>query len=247
MCRVDFLPQVSVSILIYADVPMYRDVNQGSEFHKTRILPAEPFTLKLTFMNKLLLAFAIAASFVYHVAAQGNTRLFLDVPNLYVTSPDLKNVGNRVGMGLGFAMNVGTHWSVARLGIGASVTADPQSNDFEKSLITTPFALLEAGAGKYRSNGDRCAKTKRAAYTAMGKAGLRYYFDTRKSEVGVELDDTGYGVDYTVGAELGYFYIRDVFRNFEVVMDANYHIKAKVISATFGFKFFLNLKADRPY
>ena len=136
---------------------------------------------------------------------------------------------------------------MARIGIGANLTANPKSKDFEKSLITTPYALLEAGAGKYRSNGDRCAKTKRAAFTALGKAGLRYYFDTRKSEPGVTRDDTGYGVDYTVGTELGYFYIRDVFKNFEIVLDANYHIKAKVISATFGFKLFLNLKANRDY
>ena len=198
-------------------------------------------------MNKFLLAFTLLASFVYRIEAQDKTRLFLDVPNMYVVAPDLEHVGNRLGLGLGFAMNVGTHWSVARLGIGATVTADPQSKDFENSLITTPYALIEAGAGKYRSNGDRCAKTKSAAFTAMGKAGLRYYFDTRKSEPGVELDDKGFGVDYTVGAELGYFYIRDIFRNFEVVFDVNYHIKAKVISATFGFKFFLNLKANRNY
>jgi hypothetical protein len=198
-------------------------------------------------MNKFLLAFTLLASFVYRSEAQDKTRLFLDVPNMYVVAPDLEHVGNRLGLGLGFAMNVGTHWSVARLGIGANVTADPQNKDFESSLITTPYALIEAGAGKYRSNGDRCAKTKRAAFTAMGKAGLRYYFDTRKSEPGVELDDNGFGVDYTVGAELGYFYIRDIFRNFEVVFDTNYHIKAKVISATFGFKFFLNLKANRNY
>lgn len=196
-------------------------------------------------MNKILLAFAMAASLSYHASAQNNTRLFLDVPAIYLAAPDLEHAGNRLGLGAGFAMNVGTHWSVARLGIGANVTADPQSNDFESSLITTPYALIEAGAGKYRSNGDRCAKTKRAAFTTLGKAGVRYYFDTRKSEPGVELDDTGYGIDYTVGAELGYFYIRDIFKNFEVVLDANYHIKAKVISATFGFKMFLNLKANR--
>jgi hypothetical protein len=198
-------------------------------------------------MNKFLLAFVLATTLLSRADAQNSARLFLDVPNIYVTSPDLENAGNRLGLGAAFAMNVGTHWSVARLGIGANVTADPQSDDFESSIITTPFALIEAGAGKYRSNGDRCAKTKRAAFTAMGKAGMRYYFDTRKSEPGVELDDTGYGIDYTVGAELGYFYIRDIFKNFEVVMDANYHIQAKVVSATFGFKMFLNLKADRPY
>ncbi len=195
-------------------------------------------------MNKLLLAFALVLSLIYRMEAQ---RLFLDVPSIYLTTPDVEHAGNKLGLGAGFAMNVGTHWSVARLGIGASVTADPQSDDFEKSINTTPYALIEVGAGKYRSNGDRCAKTKRAAFTAMGKAGLRYYFDTRKSEPGIELDDAGYGVDYTVGAELGYFYIRDVFKNMEVVMDANYHTQAKVISVSFGFKLFLNLKADRPY
>lgn len=198
-------------------------------------------------MNKFLLALAAFAALHLQSNAQSSARLFLDVPSIHVIAPDLENVGHRAGLGAGFAMNVGTHWSVARFGLGAHVTADPQSDDFENSIITTPYALLEAGAGKYRSNGDQCAKTKRGAFTAMGKAGVRYYLDTRKAEDGVELDDTGYGIDYTVGVELGYFYIRDVFKNLEVVMDANYHLQSKMISATFGFKLFLNLKADRPY
>lgn len=198
-------------------------------------------------MNKYLLAFAVLVSLNSSLYAQSEARLFLDVPSIYVAAPNVKKIGNQAGLGLGFAMNVGTHWSVARLGVGVHATADPQSKDFESSLITTPYGLFEVGGGKYRSNGDRCAKTKRAAFTTLAKAGLRYYFDTRKAEQGVPLDKTGYGIDYTVGAELGYFYIRDVFKNFEVVFDANYHVKAKVISANFGFKLFLNLKADRPY
>ncbi len=198
-------------------------------------------------MNKFLLAFAVLASFHFSATAQNKSRLFLDVPSIYAVAPDVEHVANRLGLGLGMAMNVGTHWSVARLGIGAHVTTDPQTKDFENSIITTPYALVEGGLGKYRSNGDQCAKTKRAAFTAMGKAGVRYQFDTRKSELGVTLDDTGYGIDYTVGAELGYFYIRDMYKNFDVVMDANYLIKAKVISVTFGFKFFLNLRASRDY
>lgn len=196
-------------------------------------------------MNKYLLAFAVMASLIYRAEAQEQSRLFLDVASIYVTTPNVEQADTIAGLGFGVAMNVGTHWSVARLGIGANVTANPTGDDFEGSLNWTPYALIEAGAGKYRSNGDRCAQTKRAAFTAMGKAGLRYYFDTRKSEPGVELNDTGYGIDYTVGAEFGYFYIRDVFKNFEVVLDANYHIKAKVISLNFGFKTFLNLRADR--
>ena len=85
-------------------------------------------------MNKLLLALALYASIYYNATAQGGTRLFLDVPSIYVAAPDVENIANRAGLGLGFAMNVGTHWSVARLGIGAHVTADPQSNDFENSI-----------------------------------------------------------------------------------------------------------------
>jgi len=198
-------------------------------------------------MNKILLAFSLLASLHFSATAQDKSRLFLDVPAIHVVAPDVENVANRLGLGLGMAMNVGTHWSVARLGIGAHVTADPQSNEFENSIITTPYALIEGGLGKYRSNGDRCAKTKRAAFTAMGKAGVRYQFDTRSLKPAVEPDNNGYGIDYTVGTELGYFYIRDVFKNFEVLMDANYHIQAKVISVTFGFKMFLNLRASRDY
>lgn len=198
-------------------------------------------------MNKVLLAFIFSLFLVGQSYAQGNARLFLDVPSIYLTAPDVEHIANRLGLGAGFAMNVGTHWSVARLGIGAHVTADPKAEEFEKSIVTTPYALIEAGAGKYRSNGDRCAKTKRAAFTAMGKVGVRYQFDTRKEEPGVELDDNGYGIDYTLGAELGYFYIRDIFKNMEVVADVNYFTQAKIIAVNFGFKLFLNLKADRPY
>ena len=198
-------------------------------------------------MKKYFLAPALVVCVLHGVIAQNNARLFLDVPSIYVTAPDLEQAAKRVGLGLGFALNVGTHWSVARLGIGANMTADPNTDDFERSFQATPYALLEAGAGKYRSNGDQCAKTKRSAFTAMGKAGIRYYFDTRKTEPNVVLDDTGFGLDYTVGTELGYFYIRDVFKNVEFVFDANYHIKAKIISGSLGFKMFLNLKADRDY
>ncbi|MBL7828142.1 MAG: hypothetical protein JNJ57_16040 [Saprospiraceae bacterium] len=197
-------------------------------------------------MNKILLALC-SVVLLNTLQAQEGPRLFLDVPHIHLIAPDVENIGNRLGLGAGLAMNVGTHWSVARLGLGAHVSADPQSDDFENSIITTPYALIEAGAGKYRSNGDRCAKTKRAAFTAMGKAGILYNFDTRKEKDGIELDKSGYGIDYTVGAELGYFYIRDIFKNMEVVFDARYHINAKVISTTFGFKMFLNLKAERPY
>jgi hypothetical protein len=195
-------------------------------------------------MNKLLLPLCVFSALTTSVYAQEGPRMFMDVPAIFVAAPDFENIKTNIGLGGAFAFNVGTHWSVVRVGAGVQATADPKE-DLQESLATTPFALFEAGGGMYRSNGDRCARTKRAAFTVLGKGGLRYYFDTR-DEVASQ-DDTGYGLDYTVGAELGYFYIRDMFRNFEVVADINYHFNAERLSLTLGFKHFLNLRATRPY
>lgn len=58
-------------------------------------------------------------------------------------------------------------------------------------------------------------------------------------------EDKYYGMDYTVGAELGYFYIRDVFKNYEVLLTTDYYTRAKVLGVTAGFKLFLNLRGQR--
>ncbi len=185
-----------------------------------------------------LLICLIAAAFTARAQYSG-PRLFLDIPSIYFAAPDVEHIGDRLGAGAEAAMNVGTHWGVARLGGGATFTLDPNADDVGESFLTTPYAILEAGAGMYRSNGNKCAKTHANAFTAMAKGGLFYNF--AKEEEGVEIQR----LDYTVGAELGYFYIADIFRNFEVVLDARYHTQAKVISANFGFKLFLNLRANR--
>ena len=175
--------------------------------------------------------------------AQTLPRLFLDVPHIYFTAPDVENINHLMGVGAGAAFNVGTHWGVARIGGGADFTVDPKSNDIGDSFQTIPYGMLEAGVGIYRSNGNKCARTNRGAFTAMGKIGGRYRFDTRDL---VLLDDTElYGTDFTVGAELGYFYIRDIFRNYEFSMSADYYTQAKVLSVSAGFKLFLNLRANR--
>jgi hypothetical protein len=181
---------------------------------------------KTIFPLFVLLAACVTAS------AQGLPRLFLDIPHIYFAAPDVEKVGNLLGAGAEAAFNVGTHWSVARIGGGATFTMDPQADEVSESFLTTPYAKLEVGLGKYRSNGNQCAKTKQSAYTAMAKGGLRYNFQAEQ-------------LDYTLGAEFGYFFIRDVFRNMEISLSGDYYTKAKVIGATFGFKFFLNLKADR--
>lgn len=182
---------------------------------------------KLFFCAALLLAAASTATAQY-----GGPRLFLDIPSMYITTPDVSKIGNRAGAGVDVAMNVGSHWSVARAGGGATFTLDPKAEDVGNSFSTNPFIFLEAGAGPYRTNGNQCAKSRQNAFTAIGKAGIRYDFQAKE-------------VDYTLGAELGYFFIRDVFRNTEVVASANYLTQAQVVAVNFGFKFFLNLRANR--
>jgi hypothetical protein len=177
-----------------------------------------------------ILLFACAAAL--SARAQGLPRLFLDIPYIFVAAPDVEKVGNLLGAGAEASFNVGTHWSVARLGGGAVFSLDPKSNDVGASFLTSPFAKFEVGLGKYRSNGNQCAKTKQSAYTAMARGGLRYNFEAEM-------------MDYTLGAEFGYFFIRDIFRNMEISLSGDYYTQAKVFGASFGFKLFLNLKADR--
>lgn len=182
--------------------------------------------MKKSYFVALFMAVACSAM------AQGGPRLFLDIPNIYITAPDVEKIGNLLGAGVETAMNVGTHWSVARVGGGAVFSLDPKSDDVGKSFLTSPYVLTEVGLGKYRSNGKKCAKTNQAAFTAMGKGGVRYDFEAKD-------------VDYTLGAEFGYFFIRDIFKNYEIFLNGNYYTQAKVVSASFGFKLFLNLKANR--
>lgn len=188
-------------------------------------------------MKKHLLWAALLAMTLTAQAQYGGPRLFLDVPVIYFAAPDVENIGNNLGAGAEVAMNVGTHWSVARLGGGAMFTLDPKADDIGKSFLTSPYAILEAGAGMYRSNGNKCAKTHANAFTVIAKGGLFYNFAKEKEGVEVER------LDYTVGAEFGYFFIADVFRNFEIFLDGRYHTKSEAISGRFGFKMFLNLRA----
>jgi len=170
-------------------------------------------------------------------------RLFLDVPHIYFAAPDAERIGNRLGAGAEVAMNIGTHWSMARLGAGTTFTFDPQSDEFEKTTLWGPYALLEAGAGLYRSNGNQCAKDRQSAFTALGKVGMRYDFNSKAVPVADTPEETPNQLDFTLGVELGYFFIRDEFRNMEVVASGNYLVNAKAIAASIGFKFFLNLRA----
>lgn len=196
-------------------------------------------------MKKSFLLLAAYMAFSASSLAQQTAkipRLFLDIPVIHLAAPDVTLVGNRIGVGAATAMNFATHWSTARIGGGAVFSMDPQSKNVEETFVTTPYALIEVGAGKYRTNGNQCSKTKSKAFTAMAKAGVRYAFITEAYEPEGEVPEK---FDVTVGAEFGYFFIRDMFKNTEVFLDANYFVNSKVISANFGFKMFLNLRADR--
>ena len=196
-------------------------------------------------MKKHFLLFASCVAFSIPAISQQTAklpRLFLDIPMVHLAAPDVTLVGNRLGVGVGTAMNVATHWSTARLGGGAVFSMDPQSREVQETFVTSPYMLFEVGAGKYRTNGNQCSKTKSKAFTAMAKAGVRYAFISEALEPEGEVPDK---FDVTVGAELGYFFIRDVFKNTEVFLDGYYHVNSKIISANFGFKMFLNLRADR--
>ncbi len=183
----------------------------------------------------VLLTFSIGA-----LQAQTRARIFLDIPAIYLAAPDVENISRLAGLGAETALNVGTHWGVSRLGGGATFTLDPKSDDLGKSFNVNPYAMLEAGVGKYRSNGNRCARTKQNAYTILAKGGVRYNFFNK--DVREVLDKNG-EIDYTLGAEFSYFFIRDVFRNNEIFLAGNYLTQSKVISVNFGFKVFLNLRA----
>jgi hypothetical protein len=184
-------------------------------------------------MKKFIIPiFCLATAFA--AQAQNGARLFLDLPSIYLTAPNVEKVGNLLGAGAETAFNVGTHWCNARIGGGAVFSLDPKSNDLGASFLTSPYALTEVGLGRYRSNGNQCAKTHQSAFTAMVKGGVRYDFQAKK-------------IDYTVGGELAYFFIRDMFKNTEVFLDARYHTQAEAVAVNFGVKFFLNLKARRDY
>ena len=196
-------------------------------------------------MKKHFLLFVTCVAFSIPAISQQTAklpRLFLDIPIVHLAAHDVTLVGNRLGIGVGTAMNVATHWSTARLGGGAVFSMDPQSREVQETFVTSPYMLFEVGAGKYRTNGNQCSKTKSKAFTAMAKAGVSYAFISEALEPEGEVPDK---FDVTVGAELGYFFIRDVFKNTEVFLDGYYHVNAKIISANFGFKMFLNLRADR--
>lgn len=188
----------------------------------------------------LLLATTFCASAQY-----SGPRLFWDIPDFYAYTPDASALSDRVGIGAGTAFNVATYWGTARAGGGSTFTLEPNAEDVGDSFFATPYLFIEGGLGIYRSNGNRCAKSHQGAFTAMALAGLRQDFDTRSLSPADEADR--YGFNWVLGAELGYFFIRDVFQNTEFVLRGTYYPTPQVLALQFGFKHFLNVREMGRY
>ena len=196
----------------------------------------------MTPLNKILASLALSMLSISAFGQLDEARLFWDIPHFYLTAPDVTEIDQQVGAGLETAFNFAAHWGTLRAGAGANLTLNPTSDDIRSTLLTTPYFLFEAGAGMYRTNGNKCAKHDRAAFTAMGVIGLRYDIDNRDLVIpGTEAEP--FGLNWVVGAEFGWFLIRDIFRNTEIVLRGTYYPEAQVISGSLGFKFFLNCRA----
>ncbi len=193
-------------------------------------------------LSQLFFPLTICLFASFSAQSQYGPRLFLDGPAVYFVAPDVPEISNLLGLGTDLTMNIANHNGVIRFGGGSTFTVDPQNNDLLKTLLTTPYVKAEIGAGRYRSNGNKCAKTHRPAFTMMAKGGLRYDFFTPKNRP----DGTKSGqFDYSIGAEFGYFYIRDIIKNTELFASGNYFIKSQHVAVEFGFRTFFNLRGSR--
>lgn len=191
----------------------------------------------------LLILFACLLSSPLQAQYNG-ARYFWDIPSFFVTTPDVAEVKNRAGLGIATAFNVATHWGTARAGVGTTVTLNPTADDLGGTFRTIPFLHLEVGGGMYRTNGNKCAATHRGAFTAMPVLGLQYNFETVDLIAASESVD---GLRFLVGVELGYFFIRDILRNTEIVLRGNYYPDQEDLELNLGFKFFLNMREAGRY
>ena len=189
--------------------------------------------------NAILTLFLLTTCFSVHAQYSG-PRLFWDIPGIYLTAPDIAELNSQAGLGAETAFNVAAFWGTSRIGFGSTLTINPSSDDIPNTLVATPYFLLEGGAGIYRNNGNRCMQSNQNAFTAMAVLGLRYDYNTRPLVSALEIED--YGLNYLVGAELGYFFIRNMFRNTEVVLRGSYFPKRNEIAVNLGFKVFLNIR-----
>lgn len=190
--------------------------------------------LKWTLLVLLLAAWSQAYS------QYTGPRYFWDIPSIYATSLDALNFTDRVGLGAETTFNIASYWGTSRLGGGSTFTINPNAADVTDSFLAIPYFLVEGGAGMYRTNGNKCSVTNANAFTAMPVIGIRY--DLQSKALVAASENDLYGFKWGIGAELGWFLIRDVVRNTELVLRGTYYPQIDQLSLNFGFKFFLNMR-----
>jgi hypothetical protein len=168
-----------------------------------------------------------------------------DAPNVYITSKDLLNIPKQEGVGLDFGYGFGTHFMMIKPIVGIDVTADLGNKEIVKTLTYNPYAKLEVGLGKWRSNGQKCAKTNAHAFTLMVKGGLLYNFGKRKADIANDVPAIDPALDYFIAAEFGNFYIKDYRKNTEFYISPGWSFKRKALMLDVGFRTFINTIAPK--
>ena len=106
-------------------------------------------------MKLLTLIFCSLMAFSTHA----QLRSMIDAPSVYLTSRDIENALSQEGLGLDFGYAIGTHFFMTKISAGVNATADFDAEKIDKTIFINPFGRLEVGLGKWRSNGQKCAKT----------------------------------------------------------------------------------------
>ncbi|MBK6373520.1 MAG: hypothetical protein IPF67_10155 [Saprospiraceae bacterium] len=134
---------------------------------------------------------------------------------------------------------------MTKISAGVNATADFDAEKIDKTIFVNPFGRLEVGLGKWRSNGQKCAKTNSNAYTLLAKGGLVYNFGTKKADPENLIAERKANFDYFVGAELGLFFIKDMHKNSEYYLSGGYMLESKSIFGELGIRTFLNTLYSR--
>lgn len=195
-------------------------------------------------MKKFLLLIPVLF-FVCLSGVKAQLRSMLDLPNVYLTSKDVLNIPSQEGLGLDVGWGLGTHFLMIKPIVGIDVTADFGNAEIARTLTYNPYAKLELGAGKWRSNGQRCAKTNAYAYTLLAKGGIKYNFGKREANQEFTIDSIAPFLDYYVALEFANFFIKDMRKNTEFYLVPGYSLKTKNFFAEAGIRHFINTLAER--
>jgi hypothetical protein len=179
------------------------------------------------------------------LSATAQIRSMFDAPAIYLTSRDIENALNREGLGLDFGYAIGTHWMMVKLSVGAHATADFDAKKIDKTFFANPFGRIELGLGKWRSNGQQCAKNHQNAYSFLAKGGAVYNMGKRKADIENGIGEIKADYDYFLGAEVGLFYIKDMHKNSEYFINGGYMLRSKSIFAELGLRTFFNTRYSR--